>query len=373
MTQDPRHQALFTPYHIGSLDIANRIVMAPMTRNFSPGGVPGENVAAYYARRAAAGVGLIVTEGTLVPHRAANGYKRIPRFHGEDALAGWKHVVDAVHAEGGKIIPQLWHVGSVRQLGMEPDPAVPGFAPSAVPHPFYEGKGETPHAMSKDEIAEVIEAYAQAGANALALGFDGVEIHGAHGYLIDQFFWSRTNTRTDEYGGDLEGRTRFGREIVRAIRARTRPDFPIVLRFSQWKMGAYRERFLETPEMLGAFLAGFVEAGVDAFHPSTRRVVEAAFEGDPRTLAGHVKALSKKPTIGVGSVGLTQDLLRTNVGASVGNAPFDDAVALLEAGELDFIAVGRALLADATWAQKVRTGVADSARPYDKALERVLE
>lgn len=372
MTPSERFAPLFTPHHIGALEIRNRIVMAPMTRNFSPGGVPGENVAEYYRRRAAADVGLIVTEGTLVPHVAANGYKRIPRFHGDDALAGWARVVERVHAEGGLVFPQLWHVGSIRQTGMEPSPEVPGYGPSAIAHPFYEGKGQTPHAMSGDEIAEVVASYGEAAKSAMSLGFDGVEIHGAHGYLIDQFFWPVTNTRTDQYGGSLENRTRFGREVVAAVRASTRPDFPIVLRFSQWKMGGYRERFLPTVDDLATFLSLFAEAGVDAFHPSTRRVVERAYEGDARTLAGHVKALSKKPTIGVGSVGLTQDLLRTNVGADVGHAPFDDAVALLEAGELDFIAVGRALLADPEWATKVRAGHPETARAYEKALEREL-
>src|SRR5512139_2296731 len=121
---------LFRTFPFGDVTLRNRVVMAPMTRNFSPGGVPGDDVVAYYRRRAKGGVGLIVTEGTTVPHPAANGYERIPAFHGEGALAGWRNVAEAVHAEGGAIIPQLWHVGSVRKTGTEPDPSVPPHAPS---------------------------------------------------------------------------------------------------------------------------------------------------------------------------------------------------------------------------------------------------
>lgn len=123
-------QALFKPFHLGALELPTRVVMAPMTRSFSPGGVPNSKVIEYYRRRAAAGVGLIITEGTTVDHVASNGYPNVPQFFGEAPLAGWKKVVDAVHAEGGKIVPQLWHVGSVRRIGTEPDASVPGYGPS---------------------------------------------------------------------------------------------------------------------------------------------------------------------------------------------------------------------------------------------------
>jgi 2,4-dienoyl-CoA reductase-like NADH-dependent reductase (Old Yellow Enzyme family) len=123
-------QALFKPFHLGSLELPTRVVMAPMTRSFSPGGVPNSKVIEYYRRRAAAGVGLIITEGTTVGHKASNGYPNVPRFFGADALDGWRKVVEAVHEEGGKIVPQLWHVGAVRRLGTEPDGAVPAYGPT---------------------------------------------------------------------------------------------------------------------------------------------------------------------------------------------------------------------------------------------------
>jgi 2,4-dienoyl-CoA reductase-like NADH-dependent reductase (Old Yellow Enzyme family) len=128
----PPASALFTPFTLAQLSLPNRIVMAPMTRNQSPGGVPGEDVVSYYQRRARHGVGLIVTEGTAIAHPAAVSSARIPRFHGEDALAGWTKVVDAVHDADGRIIPQLWHVGMARPLGSEPNPEAPPVGPSGL-------------------------------------------------------------------------------------------------------------------------------------------------------------------------------------------------------------------------------------------------
>ena len=202
---------LFRPFPFGERTLANRIVMAPMTRSKSPGGVPTPEVAAYYRRRVEGGVGLIITEGTVVDHPASSGYPDVPRMFGSEALAGWKRVVDGVHEAGGVIVPQLWHVGSVRRRGMGPDPEVPGYGPSAVPHPGQGEDAETPVEMTEEDIADVVAAFASGAAAARELGFDGVEIHGAHGYLIDQFFWGRTNQRTDGYGGDLAGRSRFPR------------------------------------------------------------------------------------------------------------------------------------------------------------------
>lgn len=224
----------------------------------------------------------------------------MPRFYGEDALAGWKQVVDAVHAEGGRIVPQLWHVGSVRRLGVEPDASVPGYGPM---EKAKDGKVLV-HGMSKADIQEVIAAFAQAARDAQAIGMDGVEIHGAHGYLIDQFFWEGSNQRDDEYGGSLANRSRFAVELVRAVRAAVGADFPIIFRFSQWKQQDYSARLVETPEGLREFLAPLVEAGVDIFHCSTRRFWIPEFEGSELNLAGWTRELTGKPTITVGNVGL---------------------------------------------------------------------
>ncbi|MEC6741871.1 MAG: NADH:flavin oxidoreductase [Pseudomonas qingdaonensis] len=357
-------QALFTPFKLGALELPTRVVMAPMTRTFCPGGVPHAQVVEYYRRRAAADVGLIITEGTTVDHSAANGYPNVPRFHGEDALAGWKKVVDAVHAEGGRIVPQLWHVGSVRRLGTEPDASVPGYGPS---EKLKDGQVVV-HGMSHADIRDVIEAFAQAARDAKAIGMDGVEIHGAHGYLIDQFFWAASNQRSDEYGGDLAGRSRFAIELVQAVRAAVGPDFPIILRFSQWKQQDYSARLVDNAEALGEFLRPLADAGVDIFHCSTRRFWEPEFEGSDLNLAGWTRLLTGKPTITVGSVGLDGEFLQFMVDTDKVAQPASLEKLLQRLGdqEFDLVAVGRALLVDAQWAAKVREGREQDILPFSR-------
>lgn len=365
---NPTVSALFEPITLGTLSLKNRIAMAPMTRTFSPGNVPNDLVVAYYQRRAENEVGLIITEGTCVNHKAANGYARVPFMYGEQALAGWKKVVDAVHAAGGKIAPQLWHVGAVRQEGVEPDPSVPGHSPSGL---FRPGKPNG-IAMSQKDIHDVIEAFAQAAADAKTIGFDAVEVHGAHGYLIDQFFWEGTNQRTDEYGGDQQKRGRFAVEIIQAIRQRVGPDFPIIFRFSQWKQQDYNARLCNTPEELASFLTPLVEAGVDIFHCSTRRFWEAEFEGSNLNLAGWTKQLTGKPVITVGSVGLNAGFIdeeqRDMIAASgVATQSIDELGARMADQEFDIVAVGRALLQDPEWVIKVKQGRYDELQDYNKA------
>ena len=349
---------LFEPFEVKSLKLANRVAMAPMTRNFSPGNVPNDDVVAYYKRRAEGGVGLIITEGTTVNHPAANGYENVPFFHGEKALAGWKRVVDAVHEAGGKIFPQLWHVGAVRKEGMEPDPSVPGYAPSGMNRP---GKVVC-KVMTKEDIQDVVKAFADAAADAKAIGCDGVEVHGAHGYLIDQFFWEGTNQRDDEYGGSMANRQRFAIEIIQAIREKVGPDFPIMLRFSQWKMQDYDAKLCQTPEELDAFLKPLADAGVDIFHASTRRFWEPEFEGSSLNLAGWVKKLTGVPTMSVGSVGLTEDFIAGTFASkkeAVEDAGIDELIERMNNDEFDLIAVGRALLQDPEWLVKVKEGRAE--------------
>ncbi|QII99971.1 NADH:flavin oxidoreductase [Stutzerimonas balearica] len=363
-------QALFQPFELGSLRLPTRVVMAPMTRSFSPNGVPTDAVVDYYRRRAAAGVGLIITEGTTVGHAAANGYPQVPRFYGEDALAGWKRVVDAVHAAGGRIVPQLWHVGNVRRLGTEPDASVPGYGPMEK----CKDGNVVVHGMTQQDIRDVIGAFAQAARDAKAIGMDGVEIHGAHGYLIDQFFWEGSNQRTDEYGGSLANRSRFAVELVQAVREAVGPDFPIIFRFSQWKQQDYTARLVQSPEALGEFLAPLVEAGVDIFHCSTRRFWEPEFEGSDLNLAGWTRQLTGKPTITVGSVGLDGEFLQFMVKTDKVAQPagIEGLLERLDKAEFDLVAVGRALICDPEWAVKVREGRMEEILPFSREALKTL-
>ncbi|NEU63527.1 NADH:flavin oxidoreductase [Paenibacillus sp. ALJ109b] len=344
---------LFQPYTIHNLTLQSRIVMPAMGRAFSPDGVPGSDVAAYYRRRAENGVGLIITEGVTIDHPAATSEPRVPRFHGEEALNGWAEVVKQVHEAGGKIFPQLWHMGMARPVGSQPYPEAPSIGPSGID---LEGK-LTGAPMTEEEIANIIQAFVDAAVHAKRLGFDGIEIQGAHGYLVDQFFWDRTNTRTDRYGGDLFKRTQFATELIQAIRAAVGPDYPISIRLSQWKMSDYYVKPLDTPDKLELFLKVLVEAGVDIFHCSTRRFWEPEYDGSELGFAGWVKKLTDKPTIAVGSVGLDDEFTSLYTeGKGAGHKDLDDLLHRLEQEEFDLVAVGRALLADPAWAVKIRDG-----------------
>ncbi|WP_265579841.1 NADH:flavin oxidoreductase [Streptomyces spongiae] len=340
-----------------------------MTRMFSPGGIPGENVVSYYARRAAAGVGLIVTEGTYVGHESAGQSDSVPRFHGEEQLAGWAKVADAVHAAGGTIVPQLWHIGMVRKTGEPPFTDAPAVGPSGL---RLDGTPGTGKEMTQQDLDDVIAAFAKAAADAERIGFDGVELHGAHGYLIDQFLWKGTNQRTDAYGGDLVARTKFAAEIAAAVRDSVSPDFPVIFRYSQWKQEAYDAKLAETPEELEALLTPLAAAGVDAFHASTRRYWLPEFDGSDLNLAGWTKKVTGKPTLTVGSVGLDGEFLRAFAGEGSPVRSIDDLLDRLEAEEFDMVAIGRALLQDPEWAAKVLEGRVDELTSYDAASLKTL-
>lgn len=355
--------SLFKPFSCRGLTLPNRIVMAPMTRGFSPNGIPGDNVAGYYERRAAADVGLILTEGTLIDRRGAANDSKYPLFHGEEALEGWKNVSDRVHAAGGKIAPQLWHLGMVRKPGTGHFPDAVTDSPSGVTHM---GK-QVMDAPSESDVADMVASFARAAGDAKRLGFDTIELHGAHGYLIDQFFWDVMNVREDKYGGGLPERANFAAEIIKACRKEIGEDMPIILRFSQWKQQEYTARLAETPQELEAFLSVLVDAGVDILHCSQRRYWEPEFEGSDLNLAGWVKKLMGVPTISVGSVGLSGDFFGAFAGQGAGAAPLDKLLERMDNDEFDMIAVGRALLQDPDWATKVKEGRLDELSDYDAA------
>ena len=231
---------LFHPHSFGSKMLLNRIVMAPMTRKQSPSGIPTKEVAAYYSRRGAGGTGLIFSEGTFIDHPSAqahegNAYENIPHFFGRDALQGWQRIITSVHKTGALFVPQLWHVGEVRRLGMANDPEIPGYGPRQI----LNNGTITVKAMDTKDCEEIANSYARCARRARDMECDGIALHGAHGYLLDQFFWPETNNRTDQFGGSMENRCRFACLVVEKIRQAVGSSFPIVFRFSQWKMTNY--------------------------------------------------------------------------------------------------------------------------------------
>jgi N-ethylmaleimide reductase len=215
---------LFQPTQIGDIALKNHIVMAPLTRNRSPGAIPNDVNVEYYSQRASAG--LIITEATAITHQG-QGYADVPGLYSKEALDGWKRVTDAVHAEGGKIVVQMWHVGRISHTTLQPDNGKPVSSTNRVAKAKTylvnaDGTGafadtSEPRALEASEIPGIIEDYRKAARAAIDAGFDGVEIHGANGYLLDQFMRDGVNDRTDEYGGSIENRTHFTFQVVEAV------------------------------------------------------------------------------------------------------------------------------------------------------------
>ena len=368
---DTKNAALFTPLTVGRVTLKNRIVMSPMTRSFAPGGIPGEGVEDYYRRRAENDVGLIVTEGIGVDHPAAlgtgsMGEDNMPLLHGETALARWRTVVEQVHSAGGVIFPQLWHQGVMRTDYTGPYPEAASVRPSGIWGPpsgyvtalpdYLEKMRPPTRSMTEEEIADVIAGFVRSAANAKAIGFDGIAIHGAHGYLPDAFLWKETNLRKDGWGGDIARRSRFAAELVKAIRAAV-GDMPIMLRYSQWKQQDYEARLADTPEELEAILGPIADAGVDIFDASTRYYHKPAFAGSPLTLAGWTRKVTGKPAMAVGGIGLSKELRDSFAGAVEVNNNLADVAQRIAAGEFDLAGVGRSLLADPGWVHKARGGL----------------
>ncbi|MBZ9650320.1 NADH:flavin oxidoreductase [Sphingobium sp. 3R8] len=375
---------LFDPLTIRGVTLPNRIAMSPMTRGFSPNGVPGANVAEYYARRAAGGVGLIITEAVGVDHPAALGdaglgEDHIPVLHGKAALDGWKTVVDAVHAHGAKIIPQLWHQGAMRLPGTGPFPDVPVMTPSGTWGPLgrttsilaskipSDSKVGAP--MTEDDIEAVLDAFVRCAANAVAIGFDGIAIHGGHGYLIDNFLWEETNLRDDRWGGDRTRRSAFPKELVRRIRAAIGPDLPIFFRFSDWKQQDFRARLAQNPEELAEVLCPLAEAGVDVFDASVRYFDKAAYPESQMNLAGWAKKVTGKMSMAVGGIGVNKGMFDGDKGVATRDN-IGLLVARFERGEFDLVAAGRVLIGDPRWPQRLSRQ--EQPDPFDPAtLDRL--
>lgn len=360
---------LFEPYTLNTLSLDNRIVMAPMTRSFSPGGAPGDDVVAYYRRRAEGGVGLILTEGVHPNVTTADGTPRVPHIVTPEAESAWAKVAGAVHEAGGRIGMQIWHEGPFRNPEKSANPDIPSWSASGFKMP---GKPLW-SPMTEAEIETAITEFVDAAAAAKRAGMDCVEFHGAHSYLLDSFFWADTNVRDDKWGGDWAGRARIAAEIIRRARAEVGADYPLIIRLSQWKQQDFGAKAAANPDEMAAWLAPLVDAGIDAFHCSQRRFWEPEFEGSDLNFAGWAKKLTGLPSISVGSVGLSGEFTAAYAGESSEPASLDNLIERLGRKEFDLIAVGRALLQDPDWAAKIKNGRTDELMTFTKDAMAALK
>jgi N-ethylmaleimide reductase len=335
---------LFTPISIAGYDVPHRIVMAPMTRARStqPGDVPNATNAQYYAQRASAA--LIVTEASQVSPQG-KGYSFTPGIHSDEQAAGWRLVTNAVHAAGGRIFLQLWHVGRMSHPDFH-DGALP-VAPSAVPFDGQiwkvdpaTGRGEmvaspTPRALTTSEIKDIVEDFRVAARRAIAAGFDGVEIHGANGYLVDQFLRTTSNTRTDDYGGSRENRLRFLKDVVGAVADEIGPA-RTAIRLAPFLTA----RGMACPDILPTILeaVSFLQSlGVAYLH-----LVEADWEDAPQfteTFRAEIRARFQRPIIVAGKY----DLARANW--------------VLDKGYADLVAFGRPFVANPDLPRRLAQGL----------------
>lgn len=333
---------LFSSLDLGALTVPHRVAMAPLTRNRAgEGNVPGDLNATYYEQRASAA--LIITEATQVAPKG-QGYPRTPGIHSEAQVEGWSTVTDAVHEAGGRIFLQLWHVGRISHSDYH-DGEAP-VAPSAVRPdgqvltpdlemiPF-----ETPRALETDEVPKVVDQYRRGAENARRAGFDGVEIHAANGYLIDQFLRSKTNRRTDRYGGSLENRLRFLREVTDAVT-------------DAWESRRVGVRF--SP------LSGFNDMGDDTPEETFRGAASVANEFDLSYVHLVEPAEPKPPIAGDGeTAGVFGGVRDAFDGALVANGNYDVQTAsdAIERGYADLIAFGRAFLANPDLPRRLQEGL----------------
>ena len=353
---------LFSSFQVRGLTLRNRFVMPGMQRGFCKDGAPLPELAEYYRRRAAGGVALIISESCAVAHASSQAQPAAACLNAS-TLDAWRQCVDAVHDAGSYMLLQLWHEGGMRKNADGRTLSPSGFGRPGEPN----GR-----AASLEDLDQVVDAFVESAQVARTAGADGVEIHAAHGYFLDQMLWPTTNVRDDEYGGpDIRNRCRLHARIVQAIRAQCGPEFVISFRFSQWKECDYEARIARTPTELQILLYTLGAAGVDLVHASTRRFWVPEWEGSELGLAGWTRRLSGLPTIAVGSVGLDKDVMDSLLGGGDINPRVLSSLHELSrrfgAGEFDLVSIGRSLIADPDWVNKVADGRLEAIRTFHKS------
>lgn len=346
---------LFTKILINGDSLRNRFVLPAMQRGFGVNYTPTPRLIDYYRNIAKGGAGLIITESVAIDHPTSTGHDGFVLMIDGSRSDEWKACIEGVHAEGSHILVQLNHTGACRVENTGgPRPDLPSLSPSGIMRAGApNGRGAT-----LDELAAIRDGYVGSAVAAQKFGADGVEVHCAHGYLLDQFLWKETNLRTDQYGGaTIAERAGFPAEVIREIRRATGSNFLISVRFSQWKEVDYEARIVESPIELEQMLHVFKDAGADLFHASTRRFYKPEWPGSNRTLAGWVKSLTDLPVITVGSVGVTLDVMDTIYTDQHVGSDTERSIQILETmfndGQFDLVAVGRSMMADPQWVNKV--------------------
>jgi 2,4-dienoyl-CoA reductase-like NADH-dependent reductase (Old Yellow Enzyme family) len=331
---------LYSQAGIGKVTLKNRIAVAPMTRtSATEDGLATDDMARYYARFARGGYSLVITEGAYPDLRYSQGYLYQPGIATDAQAHAWRKVIDAVHAEGGKIFIQLMHAGALSQ-GNHWNTETAG--PSAVQPVgtqlgFYRGEGPypVPKEVTLDDIAQITRDFAAAAGRAKAAGFDGVEIHGANGYILDQFLTSYTNKRTDAYGGSTENRVRLLVEISEAVRREVGADYTVGIRISQGKVNDYDHKWAEGEQDAKIIFESLAKAGLDFIHITEFDAAKPAF-GEGETLVALARRYGKLPVIANGQLG-----------------EHDKAAALVDSGDAAIITLGKTALANPDWPTRI--------------------
>jgi 2,4-dienoyl-CoA reductase-like NADH-dependent reductase (Old Yellow Enzyme family) len=367
--------ALFAPLRLKNILLRNRFVVPSMQRGISQDGMPTSELATYYRQRAEGGFALVMSEACAIDHPSAGGEGKVLRMTSFTKDA-WRRCVEGVSAEGAHMVIQLWHRGGMReQILSGPGADIPTISPSGLAGRSKSGG----RAILPTELSGIKQSYVRSALMAQEIGAAGVEIHGGHGFLLDQFLWSVTNRRTDGYGGDdIAVRVRFPAEVVAAVREAVGEDFLISFRFSQWKQVDYETgQVVQSPEELGIMLNALRMAGVDLFHPSMRRFNRPEWPGSDRSLAGWTRMLSGKPVLAVGSVGGNCDLQSLYDGAqravqAEGESTVDivrsslaEVMKCHSRGDFDLVAVGRASIGDPEWVNKIAAGRYEDIRRFE--------
>lgn len=342
--QNPRHDLLFTSASIGGVDLSNRIALAPMTRvSATADGVPTDRIGAYYRVFADGGFALLITEGLYIDDQASQGYFFQPGIATSAQVDAWKRVVDSVHATGSKFFAQLMHAGSQSQGNPHTSTT---WGPSAVRPKneqlaMYRGSGpyQVPAAMTAGHIRQVRASFVNAARLARDAGFDGVEIHGANGYLLDAFLTDYLNTRTDDYGGNVANRVRLATEVCGDVAAAVGADIAVGIRISQGKVSDNDHRWAGREDDAAAIFTALAGTGIDYIHTTEYRALATAFGGTSRTLAALAKHYS----------GLT----------IIANGHLDDpedAATIIGSGAADVVALAKPALANRDWPRRVQAG-----------------